>query len=142
MHRLLETIELPEDLEILSKDERFFDVPRSDLLSCIEKLQKALCDPLAASWFSKSWEVYKEAEILLPDSEKGKKSLRPDRVMIREDEIVIVDYKFGDKAMESERKHREQILNYQAQLSAMGQSNTKIKLYLWYIDCDTLLAVT
>ena len=142
MHRILECLETPQDLMNLLVDDRFLDVPQSDLAICLKKIEKALQNPIALDWFNPEWELYKEAEILLPTGCNMGNSLRPDRVMIKGDEAVIVDYKFGEQALLQEKKHKLQIRQYREQMQAMEPQKTKIKLYLWYIDKDRILEVS
>lgn len=141
MHRILECIEQPGELMSLLEDERFFDVPRSDLKICLQKIGKAFENPIARQWFSSDWELYKEAEILLPMENGIGQSLRPDRVMIKGNNVVIVDYKFGKKALLNESKHKTQIRQYCDLIRVMEPQKMEIKLYLWYIDNDCILEV-
>jgi ATP-dependent exoDNAse (exonuclease V) beta subunit len=77
----------------------------------------------AKDWFSGNWEVKSEAEIL----ETGKKPLRPDRVMIKDGNAVIVDYKTG---IEKEEEHRKQLEKYAAALLKAGYSS--VEKYILY----------
>jgi ATP-dependent exoDNAse (exonuclease V) beta subunit len=52
---------------------------------------------------------------------------RPDRILINNKEVIILDYKF---TLEQSDKHIEQILNYKDLLTDMGYEN--IKSYLFY----------
>ena len=52
---------------------------------------------------------------------------RPDRVLINNDEVIILDYKF---TLEESDKHIEQVSNYRNLLTEMGYQN--IKTYLFY----------
>lgn len=52
---------------------------------------------------------------------------RPDRILITDKEVIILDYKF---TLEQSDKHIEQILNYKDLLTSMGYEN--IKSYLFY----------
>ncbi|MFF5383206.1 UvrD-helicase domain-containing protein [Pedobacter suwonensis] len=52
---------------------------------------------------------------------------RPDRVLINNDEVIILDYKF---TLEESDKHIEQVNNYKVLLTEMGYQN--IKTYLFY----------
>lgn len=52
---------------------------------------------------------------------------RPDRVLITEDEVIILDYKF---TLEESDKHIEQITTYKNLLQAMDYTN--VKTYLFY----------
>lgn len=74
-------------------------------------------------WFDGSYSVKSESEILTTDN----RILRPDRVMMKNDCTVIVDYKTGRE----EQKHSSQLDEYAEILSEMGYK--KVHKYLLYI---------
>jgi ATP-dependent helicase/nuclease subunit A len=74
-------------------------------------------------WFDGSWMVRNETAILL----RGGKTRRPDRVMIREGKVVVVDYKFGENV---QPRYRNQVRRYMNELKQMGHTN--LKGYVWY----------
>ncbi len=83
------------------------------------------------SWFSGEWKVLNERDIL-----RGKeKRHRPDRVMIRGDELVVVDYKTGEKS----DSHHAQVRGYIRDFMTMGYLNPKG--YLWYLSENELVEV-
>lgn len=93
----------------------------------IERLiVKALANPKASEWFSGKYTLFNEQSILY--RENGRHHVfRPDRVMIADDETIVVDFKFA-KPLPS---HVTQVQNYMNCLALMGYKN--IKGYLWYI---------
>ncbi len=82
-----------------------------------------LKDTQVLSWFSKEWNVLTEAEIILPEGV----SKRPDRIMTKADQTVIIDYKFGEK---EDKGHKTQVMEYIDLLQKMGYPN--VQGYLWY----------
>jgi ATP-dependent exoDNAse (exonuclease V) beta subunit len=60
-----------------------------------DKIRKEISEILELGevkpWFTGDWEVKTEAEILLPDG----RIFRPDRVMIKGDKAIVIDYKTG-----------------------------------------------
>ncbi len=86
-----------------------------------EYINKIWQDQKMAKWFDGTWELLCEQGILINGEE-----CRPDRVMIRGNEVVVLDYKFGAKQTE----HIKQVKNYIAALQALGYQN--VKGYLWY----------
>lgn len=80
-------------------------------------------------WFSGRYEIYRECEIISPDGSV----LRPDRVLIKDDEAVVIDYKFGEYRP-GNPKYVRQIRAYMRLLSAMGFS--KVSGALWYVNED------
>ena len=53
---------------------------------------------------------------------------RPDRVMMKDGEVVVVDFKFG----KPNSKYNKQVVDYMQLLSKMGYEN--ISGYLWYVE--------
>jgi ATP-dependent helicase/nuclease subunit A len=87
--------------------------------------------PQMKKWFSGDYEVLNEREIMA----NGKISI-PDRVMIKDNKAIIIDYKREQKDI----KHHKQIKNYGKLLADMGYD--KIEMYLIYTDDHTLVKVT
>ena len=85
----------------------------------------------AASWFDGSWTLFKECNILEKDQEGNLRQHRPDRVMIKEEECIVIDFKFAQKSEE----HIEQVRRYMTLMKKMGHQN--ITGYLWYIGEHT-----
>jgi superfamily I DNA/RNA helicase len=75
-------------------------------------------------WFEDKWEVKPESDILTKDG----KVLRPDRVMLKDDTAVLIDYKTGKE----EKDHGEQLDEYGAILGQMGYK--KVGKYILYIN--------
>ncbi len=86
-----------------------------------EYINKIWQDKEMANWFDGTWKLLCEQAILINGEE-----CRPDRVMIRGNEVVVLDYKFGAKQTENIK----QVKNYIAALQALGYQN--VKGYLWY----------
>ena len=87
-------------------------------------VEKAISNSKAAGWFDGSYKLYNECSIL-GDSEK--KSRRPDRVMIKGNEAIVVDYKFGKEHDD----YGTQVKKYMTLLAEIGYTN--VKGYLWYV---------
>ena len=83
------------------------------------------------SWFSGNWKVLNERDIL----RGGEKRHRPDRIMMRENEVVVLDYKTGSKS----ELHHSQIKGYLIDIEQMGYKN--LKGYLWYLNENELIEV-
>lgn len=129
MHRLFEEArdhkELKQRVEHL-KAQGVVDQEQAEELS--RRLEQALSDPLVMSWYEGAWEhVLSERDLLLPATEKGHRR-RPDRVMLRGQEAVVVDYKFGEKDPHS---YHRQVADYMRYLRSMGY--TKVEGWIWYV---------
>ncbi len=78
--------------------------------------------------FETDHEVKTESEIILP----GGATYRPDRVLIKNNYAIIVDFKTGI----TNKDHEKQLSDYQEALIKMGYSN--VEKYLLYIDAEKL----
>ncbi|MBI5402288.1 MAG: UvrD-helicase domain-containing protein [Ignavibacteriae bacterium] len=85
----------------------------------IEKLRN---NTVVSDWFSSRWEVKPESDILLDDGS----FIRPDRVLIKGSEAVVIDYKTGSVKEE----HKKQVTKYADTLKEMGFTN--VRKYLLY----------
>ena len=83
-------------------------------------------------WFSPQCKVMTEAAIISSQS----KIFRPDRVIIRPDQsVVVVDYKFGAAEHHS---HHAQLNNYKALIAEMGY---RVDAYLCYIEIGKIVRI-
>jgi len=83
------------------------------------------------SWFNGEWKVLNERDILRGDEKRH----RPDRIMIREEELVVVDYKTGAKS----DHNLAQMRGYLSDFSKMGY--VKSKGFLWYMSTNEIVEV-
>lgn len=130
LHRAMEQASSKEDIEhrlqLLATDGV---ISAEEVTLVQEKIEQMMSEGNVSEWFDGTWESIKaEREIIY----RGR-SWRPDRVMVRGDEAVVVDYKFG---MGTPASHRRQIELYTDLLRQMGY--TKVSGYLWYISMERI----
>jgi CRISPR/Cas system-associated exonuclease Cas4 (RecB family) len=101
-----------------------------------QKIEEAMKHPNAALWFDGSWEVHIEADILLPNTGGAVQRLRPDRVMIKDGKVVVVDYKFGEL---EEADYETQVKKYINCLQNTGYN--QVEGYLWYVSKNKVYPV-
>lgn len=77
-----------------------------------QKILDVVHHPQLNEFFSNKFQVFNEKEILTVDN----RSVRPDRVVIADNEAYIIDYKTGKPSP----AYREQIIGYADALTAMG----------------------
>ncbi len=82
-------------------------------------------------WFSE-WDVVRNESDILSSNKEG--TYRPDRVMIKGDRAIVVDYKFGKKIKE---EHKDQVKNYITLLRQMGYS--AVEGYVWYLSISEVV---
>lgn len=92
------------------------------------KIENAIELPESKEWFSGKYKLFNECAILCNSYNKEKNNYRPDRVMISDEEVIVVDYKFARKNPE----HVKQVKDYMELLKMMGYAG--VKGYVWYVD--------
>ncbi len=102
-----------------------------DKISFVKDLNTIVTHPDAKDWFSDKFKIINEAEMILPDG----KILRPDRVMLKNDSAIIVDYKTGSE----NDSHKKQLNLYADVLQKSGIK--KIDKYLYYLTQKKILKV-
>jgi ATP-dependent exoDNAse (exonuclease V) beta subunit len=86
------------------------------------KISEIVLHPEISKYFQKHWEVYNEIEI----THQGK-VFRPDRICVKGQEAVIIDYKTGAE----KESHLSQLTKYKAALEAMDFAvKTSILVYI------------
>jgi ATP-dependent exoDNAse (exonuclease V) beta subunit len=86
------------------------------------KIIEIVSHPELSEFFKKDWEVHNEIEIT-----NNGNVLRPDRICLKGQNAVIIDYKTGAE----KESHLSQLTTYKAALEAMGFSvKTCILVYI------------
>lgn len=103
---------------------------QSELQNTQRLIEKALSQPQAAKWFDGSYKVQNECEILHIDTTTGEQvNHRPDRVMISDNEVIVVDFKFGRPKPD---QYIPQVQGYMNLLAEM-HPDKQVTGYLWYV---------
>ena len=93
-----------------------------------DMLHQALSDEQVRSWFQPKWEVHNECAILFRDPESHTVvERRPDRVISDDNQIIVIDFKFG----KPHKSHHSQVRLYMEKLREMD--SRPVKGYLWYV---------
>lgn len=133
MHEIVSKVQTSDDIESAVEEYHISgDITTEQKIEVIDLLHAYLTDPLVASWYSGNYRVLNEVSILQP---KGVFS-RPDRVMIKDDEVVVIDYKFGEK---EDKKYIRQVKYYVDQIRKMGYE--KVKGYICYIRLGKIIEI-
>ena len=119
LHQLFQLIEYKEDVTkavSLLQFEGKLDQKQAD--EVLEFAKELLENPMVEEWFSKDWTVVNERDILL-----GKGGVqRPDRVIYKGKEAIVIDFKFGKK---KENSHKKQVLTYKKLIQKLGFEHVK-----------------
>lgn len=95
---------------------------------------KAFTNPQIKEWYSGEWRLFNECAIIFKENGMVQ-TRRPDRVMMKDDRVIIVDFKFG----KSDKRYERQVRQYMNLLSRMGYQN--IEGYLWYVEEELVQSV-
>ena len=112
--------DLPKAIDRLEKKKQIPGPLKNELRSAMESIIKH--DDLK-DYFTENWTVYNEKDISYSDQ-----IIRPDRICIKKDEAVIIDYKTGVQREE----HHQQIKKYASAVEAMGYRT--IGSFLIYVN--------
>lgn len=137
LHTMMEHIEQLDDVDRVVQQTRL-EGQLADSLPAdevVRLLHRALAHPIAKEWFDGSWRLYRESTLLQRNSDGSLLQQRPDRVMVRGDEVVVVDYKFG----KPRPIYHDQVRGYCRILSQMG--HCKVRGYLWYVYTGDVVPV-
>ena len=135
MHKLFESVssrdEVQDRLDQMCHEGAISEQEAQNLQ---DKIAKAWQNSDIVSWFDPQWtEVRNEHAILLPG---GPDTRRPDRVLIKGSEAVVVDYKFG---LHEKNAYVNQIEDYIRLLQRMGYR--QVVGYLWYVELERIVKV-
>ncbi len=135
MHALFANINTAEDIES-AVDALIFDgiIALPDKALYIEKMNKAISNPLVQDWFSNNYEIRNECPVIVSD-QGTITTKRPDRILMNDRQTIIIDYKFG----EPKQSHQKQLKEYIDLLKSMNYPH--ISAYLWYVEEANILPV-
>ena len=133
MHNLFSMVRTPKDVPSAIERLRMEGIIESGAheRQILKLTNWALKHPKVKEWFSGTWELYNECAILY--RENGVlQTRRPDRGMMKDGEVIVVDFKFGKPYPEYEAQVRE----YMDLLEDMGYDH--VRGYIWYVFYNEL----
>ncbi len=137
LHRIFANIRTPDDIDAAIGDLKSEGILTSDSMekSIKRLIHQRLRHPQAAQWFDGSWQLFNERTILFKSPDGKPQSKRPDRVMIKGNTAVVVDFKFGIPHPE----YADQVKSYCCLLEAMHFQ--QVEGYLWYVYTGEIASV-
>lgn len=133
MHEIVSNITSLDELDkTIDKYQLTGEITSTEKTQISALLHHYLSIPEISEWYSGKYKVLNEVQILQPNGT----FIRPDRVMINEDEVIVIDYKFGEK---EEKKYLKQVKNYMTQIKKMGYA--RVKGYICYIVLEKVTEV-
>ena len=93
-------------------------------------------------WFDEDNTLYTECTLIYRNDDGEPEQCRPDRVIVRDNTVTVIDFKFGKPREE----HLTQVQRYKDLLSKTSFANTTdeitgIKGYLWYVYDNQIIEV-
>ncbi|MDA3927959.1 MAG: UvrD-helicase domain-containing protein [Prolixibacteraceae bacterium] len=133
IHEILSFIDTESNIEkALFKMRISGKIEEGEIESYRKQLTILFSNSMAKNWFNGTFNVLNETTIIEP----GFVLTRPDRVMIQNEKVVIVDYKATDKVNAS---HQRQVQGYIDTVERVGYSN--VEGYVWYLKSNQILNV-
>lgn len=130
MHAILSRVETIHDLDkAVERSVYDGEITEIESVEITDHLRHLITQPAVTNWFDGSYRIMNEVEILHPT----RRFLRPDRIMKSNDELVIVDYKFGQNET---KRYNKQVSQYMRLASEMGYQS--VKGYLWYVEKEKI----
>jgi hypothetical protein len=132
MHAVLSRMHYGDEMESMLQQ-----IVQDGFISEAEKeplkiqLAALLVNPKITGWFSREWEVRTEVPILLPGGQEN----RIDRLLIRDKQAVVVDFKTGSRKKTDEK----QVLDYIDILRKMNF--TEVEGFLLYLAENAVVEV-
>ncbi|MCC5931926.1 MAG: UvrD-helicase domain-containing protein [Cyclobacteriaceae bacterium] len=127
MHRILSEIEYQPHASQAIRNlirEGIIDQQNAEILE--QKISALFADPQIRQWFSEEWIVKNEHTLLIPNE----MSRRPDRVLLKGSEAIVIDFKTGKK----QDSYLKQVQRYKQVLSDMGYR--QVSAFLLYLQED------
>lgn len=131
IHSVLEKLIGPQDIDkVIRKLQIQGLLTAADEQPIKQRLSQIFALPQVQQWFSPQWEVLAERTLLCNNQQR-----KPDRVIIYQNQAVIIDYKTG----KSDAKHHRQLNIYAQWLEAMGYTiGGKYLLYISETDAEVV----
>jgi len=125
MHEIFSKIHTIEDIEN-ALDEIYYTgkIDTFERVALKKSIFEIISLPEIANWFSNEWEIKTETALL---TSKGEIRI-PDRVIIKNNQAIVIDFKFGD----SKAEHVTQVKEYMSYLAEMNFS--KVEGFLFYVE--------
>ncbi len=126
MHQILSNIRTPKDVaQAINQYRQKGVIDKEEAVALHTRLTHLLNQPEVKTWYDETADIKNEADILFGNG----LSKRPDRVIFRQGQVIVIDYKFGEQA---NPKYRQQINTYLKLIRQMGYQ--QVEGFLWYVE--------
>jgi len=125
LHEILSHITTAQDWQ-QNRQKYLSGIAEDERKKLVNLIENIINHPDLKSYFSREYEIINEAGIIIPQGQKFSQK-RPDRLMIKNNEVVIMDYKTGQVLP----GHERQLNTYASLLQELGFSiSRKILVYI------------
>ena len=133
LHDILAHVNVPEDLESAVRQAvHAGELTGTEADEAYRLLSERIAAAAGRGWFpSDADRILNEASLIDTDGQ----ICRPDRVVIADGKVIIIDYKFG----EHHRIYERQLKKYAGIWSRLGYED--VTSYLWYVHTDEVVKV-
>ena len=125
MHEVFESIitldDIPGAVDKMVIEGKILESEKREI---VNRIVDAVNDQTVRNWFRPGLIIINESEILIADGS----TRRPDRVVIDNGKVTVIDFKFGRE----KKEYEDQINAYRKLLLDMGYQS--VDAYLWYVD--------
>ncbi len=134
LHDILAGIKKPEDLHhAVLQSLRSGEITSGEAQEAEKLLEERIASAARRGWFpGADARILNESTII--DEDGGMH--RPDRVIISDKKVIIVDYKFGDHY----KKYERQLRKYTDMWRRMGYND--VSAFLWYVHTDEVVEIS
>ncbi len=124
LHNILSQIEIETDIDTAFENSvKLGDISAHEAIPLKETIYKIVLHPKLSSYYSSNVAVYNEKEIITKDGIM----LRPDRIVLINNQVTLIDYKTGQK----NKSYHQQLFSYADALVEMGfEVENKIIVYI------------
>ncbi len=127
MHSLFSRIKTIEDIDTVLQEMNFEGLLTMAECGILEnKIKSVISRPIVCEWFSGNYEIHNEEALLTP----GGDIKIPDRVLINEEKVIVIDFKFGKQY----DKYSTQIKEYALLLEEVY--NKPSEAFIYYVEDD------
>lgn len=135
LHRIFSNLKTADGIDAMLRELEMEGQEIKKNIPMIRKLiDKGLSNKQVRNWFSNEWKISNECTILTLENGKMKEK-RPDRVMIGNGKVIVVDFKFGKPKPD----YSDQVKGYINLLQGMGYE--QVEGYLWYVYNNKIVKV-
>jgi len=133
MHEIISQVKTLDDLDkAVEKKYLAGEITEEKKNQLLVSLREWLSIPDVKDWYSDKYQILNETQVLHPAFGFS----RPDRVMIGDNEVIVVDYKFGNA---EESRYLSQVRHYVLHIREMGYDN--VSGYVFYVRLKKVVKV-